>query len=133
MTASIRRPVSQLRAGDLIALADEGTVYVVCAISQPVGSSRRAELVDARTGAGARCVRLELLDAVLTVDGYAQWHVVTNHADGSVEVVLAGTDFVVPPDGPWTHEAWPVEVDLLGRPGWDQLRRGLRPAADRAA
>lgn len=133
MTDQIRRPVSQLRAGDLITLEDEGPVFVVCAISQPVGSGRRAELVTARTGAAAQCVRLDLLGAVITVAGQAAWHVITNHADGSRQSVVAGPGFGVPADGPWTYESWPVEVDLIGRPGWEQLRRGPRAAAARAA
>lgn len=133
MTAAIRRPVSQLRAGDLITLEDGGAVLVVCAISQPVGASRRAEVVDARTGAARRCVRLDLLGAVATVPGSARWFVVTNHATGSHEIVVAGEAFAVPPDGPWTVASHPVEIDALGRPGWERLRRGVRPAAARAA
>lgn len=126
MTELIRRPVSQVRAGDLIALHDEGPVYVVCAISQPLGSSRRVELVDARTGASGPAARLDLHDAVGTLAGVAFWHVVTNHANGSTEVVVAGAGFGVPADGPWTFESHPVEIDALGRPGWERLRRGVR-------
>ncbi|GAA2078862.1 hypothetical protein IDH50_01625 [Aeromicrobium tamlense] len=130
MTEPIARPVSQLRAGDLIAPDDEGTVYVVCAVSQPVGTSRRAELVDARTGEAGRCVRLQLHDAVLTVPGRAQWVVV---AGGEAsESLLVGADFHA---GDERHHltTWDVEIDLLGRPGWEQLRRGPRLEAARAA
>lgn len=134
MTESIRRPVSQVRAGDLIVLHDEGPVYVVCAISQPLGSSRRVEVVDARTGGSGRTARLDLHDAVGTVEGTVYWHVVTNHANGSTEVVVAGDQFGVPADGPWTWESHPVEIDALGRPGWERLRRGMaRPAQHRRA
>ncbi len=133
MTEQIRRPVSQLRAGDLIALTDEGPVFAVCAISAPIGTVRRAELVDARTGASANCVRLPLREAVRTVAGQAAWHVVTNHADGSTEIVIAAAGFAIPVDGPWTMQTWPAQTDLLGRPGWEQLRRGLPHAASSAA
>ncbi len=133
MTESIRRPVSQLRAGDLISLDDGGTVHVVCAISQPVGSSRRAELVDARTGEPAPWVRLDLYEAVLTVPGRAQWFIVTDHASGTTETILAGDQFEAPAQGSRTFEPWSVEVDSLGRPGWEQLRRGLRTVAAAAA
>ena len=70
MTEAIRRPVSQLRAGDLISLEEGGPVFVVCAISQPVGPSRRAELVEAATGLPAPWVRLGLYDAVLIKDNH---------------------------------------------------------------
>lgn len=131
MTEPIRRPVSQLRAGDLIAPEDEGTVYVVCAVSQPVGTSRRAELVDARTGEAGRCVRLELHDAVLTVPGRAHW-VVVSGAGTSSETLLVGPGFAPAEDGR-QHAFWDIEIDLLGRPGWEQLRRGPRQETARAA
>lgn len=123
MTEPIRRPVSQLRAGDLIAPGDGGTVYVVCAISTPVGTSRRAELVDAGTGEAGHCVLLPLHDAVLTVPGSAQWVVV---ADESAEAFVAGSDYRFDQDSAHRHESWDVEIDLLGRPGWEQLRQGSR-------
>ncbi|MFO6451398.1 MULTISPECIES: hypothetical protein [unclassified Aeromicrobium] len=131
MTEPIARPVSQLRAGDLIVPDDEGTVYVVCAVSQPVGTSRRAELVDARTGEAGRCVRLELHDAVLTVPGRAQWVVVTGGE--ASETLLVGPDFRAGDDERHRHTSWDIEIDLLGRPGWEQLRRGPRLEAARAA
>ncbi len=133
MTEQIRRPVSQLRAGDLIALADEGPVFAVCAISAPLGTGRRVELVNARTGADARSVRLSLREAVITVAGKAGWHVVTNHANGSTETVIAASGFAIPVDGPWTLATWPAEIDSIGRPGWEQLRRGLQAPAAKAA
>lgn len=131
MTEPIGRPVSQLRAGDLIVPDDGGTVCVVCAVSQPVGTSRRAELVDARTGEAGRCVRLQLHDAVLTVEGRAQWVVVAGGEPS--ETLLVGADFHAPDDERHRLTTWDVEIDLLGRPGWEQLRRGPRLEAARAA
>jgi hypothetical protein len=131
MTEPIARPVSQLRAGDLIVPDDEGTVYVVCAVSQPVGTSRRAELVDARTGEAGRCVRLQLHDAVLTVPGRAHWVVVAGRE--ASETLLVGPDFRADDAERHRHTSWDIEIDLLGRPGWEQLRRGPRLEAARAA
>ena len=115
MTDAIRRPVSQLRAGDLIALREGGPVFAVSAISQPAGPSRRAELVDAATGLPAPWVRLGLYDAVLTYPERAQWIATTDAVDdamlGSVALLSAGE----------VHDAWPVEIDLFSRPGWEQL------------
>ncbi|MCD9153630.1 hypothetical protein [Aeromicrobium duanguangcaii] len=121
MIEPIRRPVSQLRAGDLIAPDDGGDVYVVCAISQPVGTSRRAELVDALTGEAGRCVLLPLHDAVLTVPGTARWIRVPG-SDGPPAHVLVGPQFALP-EGTGA-EAFGVEIDLLSRPGWEELLRG---------
>jgi len=127
MTDAIRRPVSQLRAGDLISLEDEGPVFVVCAISQPVGPSRRAELVEAATGLPAPWVRLGLYDAVLTHPGRAQWLATDDAVD---DVILGAEEFVAPELS--VVEAWPVEIDPFGRPGWEQVD-GDEPVAASAA
>jgi len=124
MTEPIRRPVSQLRAGDLIALEDGGSVLVVCAVSQPLGASRRAELADAVTGAVVPWVRLDLREAVLTFSGRARWVVATDR-DGHAETLLAADEFAPPRDGR-SYASWSVEVDPLSRPGWEELRRGPR-------
>ncbi|MBC9225812.1 hypothetical protein GL325_05720 [Aeromicrobium sp. 636] len=131
MTEPIRRPVSQLRAGDLIAPDDGGTVYVVCAISQPVGTSRRAEVVDARTGEADHCVLLPLHDAVLTVPGRARWVEVPDAAGDEVAGLLVGPEF---PVDDAVHAVWEVEIDLLSHPGWEELVRGARldPVAEAA-
>lgn len=131
MTDPIRRPVSQVRAGDLIELDASGTVYVVCAISLPVGASRRAVLVDARTGEPGPSVRLSLRDAVPTHPGRAQWVVVRDEVDG-VGSLLTGPRFQ-PAPGRARHEVWDVEIDLMGRPGWEQLRRGARQVTQACA
>lgn len=114
MSDPIRRPVSQMRAGDLICLEEGGTVYVVSAVSHPLGHSRRAELVDARTGLPAPWVRLGLYDAVLTHAERAQW---IADADGDV---LLGTEELLP-EGLRIVDAWPVGIDVLARPGWEQV------------
>ena len=121
MIEPIRRPVSQLRAGDLIAPDDGGDVYVVGAISQPVGTSRRAELFDAQTGEAGRCVLLSLHDAVLTVPGTARW-VIGPASDTSLSHLLVGPDFPVPEA--IGVEVYDVEIDLLSRPGWEELTLG---------
>ncbi|WP_146827512.1 hypothetical protein [Aeromicrobium flavum] len=130
MTEPIRRPVSQLRAGDLIAPGDGATVYVVSAISQQVGTSRRAEVVDARTGEAGHCVLLPLHDAVLTVPGRPRWLDVTDPADGSDDTVLVGPEFAV---SGTARGSWEVEIDLFGRPGWEELVRGARVASSAEA
>lgn len=115
MTDMMRRPVSQLRAGDLIRLDEGGPVFAVCAISQPVGPSRRAELVDAGTGLPAPWVRLGLYDAVLTHPERAQWIVTEDAADDA----MLGSVALLPADRE-VRDAWPVEIDLFSRPGWEQ-------------
>lgn len=116
MTEAIRRPVSQLRAGDLISLEEGGPVFVVCAISHPVGPSRRAELVEAATGLPAPWVRLGLYDAVLTHPGRAQW--ISTAAP--VDDVILGTEELVGHELS-VVESWPVEIDPFSRPGWEQV------------
>lgn len=125
MTEPIRRPVSQLRAGDLIALDDEETALVVCAVSQPLGASRRVELADAATGRPVPWVRLDLHDAVLTLPGRARWVVATD-GQGRAEQLVTGDDFEAPAGDGRSYAWWPVEVDPLSRPGWEELRRGPR-------
>ncbi|WP_313406986.1 hypothetical protein [Aeromicrobium sp.] len=126
MTEAIRRPVSQLRAGDLISLEENGEVFVVSAVSQPIGSSRLAELMDARTGLPAPWVRLGLHDAVLTHSERARW-IADAHGD-----VLLGLEQLLPDDVE-VVDSWPVEIDLLGRPGWEQLDGDEPIAAPTAA
>lgn len=128
MMDPIRRPVSQLRAGDLISLDENGTVFVVCAITQPVGTSRRAELVDARTGLPAPWVLLGLHDAVLTFDGRAAW-IATVEAPG--DVMLGAAELVA--EDVEVLESWPVGIDPLGRPGWEQVHGDDAVAACTAA
>ncbi|MET1133779.1 MAG: hypothetical protein ABWX60_10205 [Aeromicrobium sp.] len=132
MTEPIRRPVSQLRAGDLIALDDEGTALVVCAVSQPLGAGRRVELADAATGRPVPWVRLDLHEAVLTLPGRARWVVATDR-DGHTESLLTGDDFEAPASDGRSYASWTVEVDPLSRPGWEELRRGPRHDAASAA
>lgn len=127
MTDPIRRPVSQVRAGDLISLEENGTVLVVCAVSQPVGASRRADLVDARTGLPVPWVRLGLHDAVLTHEGRAEW-ITTVGAPG--DVMLGAADLVA--QDAEVLASWPVEIDLFGRPGWEQVA-GDESVVDTAA
>lgn len=115
MAEAIRRPVSQLRAGDLISLEDEGSVFVVCAISQPLGHSRRAELVEAATGLPAPWVRLGLYDAVLTHPERAQW---IAPADETGDVMLGSPSLLADRE---IERVWPVEIDLFSRPGWEQV------------
>lgn len=126
MTEAIRRPVSQLRAGDLISLEENGEVFVVSAVSQPIGSSRLAELMDARTGLPAPWVRLGLHDAVLTHPERARWI-----ADAQGDVLLGLEQLL--PDDVEVVDSWPVEIDLLGRPGWEQLDGDEPVAAPTAA
>lgn len=128
MTDAIRRPVSQVRAGDLISLEDGGTVFVVSAISQPAGPSRRAELVEAATGLPAPWVRLGLYDAVLTYPERAQWIVPADATDDA----LLGLPTLVP-SGREVLDAWPVEIDLFSRPGWEQVTGDELVAAEEPA
>lgn len=127
MTDPIRRPVSQLRAGDLISLEEDGAVLVVCAVSHPVGSGRRADLADARTGLPVPWARLGLHDAVLTHEGRAEWIVTVG---APADVMLGAADLVS--RDVEVLASWPVEIDPFGRPGWEQVA-GDESAADIAA
>ena len=125
MSDAIRRPVSQLRAGDLISLHEGGRAFVVTAVSQPLGSGRRVELVDAETGRPGPQVRLGMFEGVLTHPERARW-VAT--PDGAVRLAADGTVLEAP-----AIDSWTVEIDPFGRPGWERIECHAQAPAESAA